>query len=182
MAGGALAVAADGDIFQPNDPHLVELEIPLSRLPAAWDGLRIAQLSDFHYDPYFSAVPIRKAVAVVNRLQPDLVVLTGDFVSEAAFGGDPAQEKRPAPSTPASGCCASCAGASSESLAILGNHDCGTDPRRVTRTLEAHGIPVLSNRSISLERGDARLWLAGTEDALEGDPDLSRSPARHTAE
>ena len=67
--------------FEANRPKVVSIEIPLSRLPQSWDGFRIAQLSDLHYDPHFSAVPIAKAVDLVNGLQPDLIVLTGDFVT-----------------------------------------------------------------------------------------------------
>src|SRR5690349_15031957 len=81
-AVGALAVAGDGTIFEANRPQLVSIEVPLSRLDESWDGFRIAQLSDFHYDDLFSAVPLRKAVDILNQqVQPDLVVLTGDFVT-----------------------------------------------------------------------------------------------------
>ncbi len=165
-------LGADATLWEPNRPKLVQLEIPLARLPSAWDGFRIAQLSDFHYDPYFSAIPIRKAVAIVNRLQVDLVLLTGDFVSiptlsshvmRAAAAIDP------------------CVGLLRElrsrlgSLAILGNHDVATDPERVITALQAEKIPVLRNRSLALEQGGARLWIAGIDDATEGDPDLGRT-------
>jgi len=40
---GALAIAADSMIFEPNRPKLVRLEVALARLPDAWDGLKIAQ-------------------------------------------------------------------------------------------------------------------------------------------
>ena len=78
---GAIALAGDGVIFEPNRPRLVSIEVPLARLHESWDGFRIAQLSDLHYDDYFSVVPLRKAIDIVNRLQPDLIVLTGDFVT-----------------------------------------------------------------------------------------------------
>ena len=54
-------VVGDGTFFEANRPQVVSIEIPLSRLPESWDGFRIAQLSDLHYDDHFSAVPIRKA-------------------------------------------------------------------------------------------------------------------------
>jgi predicted MPP superfamily phosphohydrolase len=46
-----------------DDPRLISIEIPLARLPTVWNGLTIVQLSDFHYDDHFSAVPIRMAIA-----------------------------------------------------------------------------------------------------------------------
>ena len=58
-------------------------------------------------------------------------------------------------------------------VGCLGNHDLGTDPAYVSAVLESHGISVLRNRSIPLEREGARLWLAGLDDVLEGKPDLT---------
>jgi hypothetical protein len=75
---GGLPVAGDGTILEANRPQLVSLEVTLPRLDESWDGFRIAQLSDLHYDEYFSVVPLLKAIDIVNRLKPDLVVLTGD--------------------------------------------------------------------------------------------------------
>jgi predicted MPP superfamily phosphohydrolase len=85
LATGALAIAAESAILEPNHPRLVRIEVPLSRLPEAWDGIRIAQMSDFHYDEHFSVIPIRKAIDIVNGLDADLVVLTGDFVTVPLF-------------------------------------------------------------------------------------------------
>ena len=59
-ATGALAVAGEGMIFEANRPKLVSIEVPLPRLAESWDGFRIAQLSDLHYDDHFSSVPLGK--------------------------------------------------------------------------------------------------------------------------
>lgn len=169
-AAGALAVAADAAIFEPNDPKLVQIEIALERLPAVWDGLRVVQLSDFHYDPYFSVVPIRKAISVVNGLRPDLVVLTGDFVTAQTFGRDHDQS-----SADVIDPCASLLAQLQSplgSLAVLGNHDVISDHERIVRALETRGIPVLRNRSTAFARAGARLWFAGTDDVLEGHANL----------
>jgi len=53
----------------------------LPRLPAAFEGFRIAQLSDIHIGPFMTQEQIRKYVAIANSLKPDLIVLTGDFVT-----------------------------------------------------------------------------------------------------
>jgi hypothetical protein len=169
-AAGALAVAADAAIFEPNDPKLVQIEIALERLPAVWDGLRVVQLSDFHYDAYFSVVPIRKAISVVNALRPDLVVLTGDFVTAQTFGRDHDQS-----SADVIDPCASLLAQLQSplgSLAVLGNHDVISDHERIVRALETRGIPVLRNRSTAFARAGARLWFAGTDDVLEGHANL----------
>ena len=57
-------------------------------------------------------------------------------------------------------------------VAVLGNHDVDTAPGHINSVLESHGIPVLKNRSLPLERQGNRLWLAGVDDVLRGKPDL----------
>jgi predicted MPP superfamily phosphohydrolase len=58
-----------------------ERRILLPRLPKAFDGFRIVQLSDIHIGPFMPDSEIRKYVAIANSLKPDLMVLTGDFVT-----------------------------------------------------------------------------------------------------
>jgi Calcineurin-like phosphoesterase len=55
--------------------------LSLSRLPKAFEGLRIVQLSDIHISAFMSAEEIRRYVAIANQLKGDLVALTGDFVT-----------------------------------------------------------------------------------------------------
>ena len=56
--------------------------------------------------------------------------------------------------------------------AVMGNHDCFTDPDRVTAALHSQGIPVLVNQSVPIERDGARFWLSGVGDVLGDDADL----------
>ena len=168
----ALAVAGDGTIFEANRPQLVSLEVALPRLAESWDGFRIAQLSDLHYDDYFSVVPLRKAVDIVNRLEPDLVVLTGDFVTS------PLQQSGRARAMVAAAPIEPCAQwlsrlhAPSGVLAVLGNHDVDTDAAHIIEVLQSHSILVLRNRSLTIEREGKRLWFAGVDDVLAGKPDI----------
>ena len=53
----------------------------LARLPKAFHGFRIAQLSDIHIGPFMPEDEIRRYVGITNALKPDLVALTGDFVT-----------------------------------------------------------------------------------------------------
>lgn len=164
--------------FEANDPRLVQIELPVDRLSPEWDGLRIAQLSDFHYDPHFSVVPIRKAVKMVNDLHPDLVVLTGDFVTGPVLGHIRRRDrnKEVLAIWP---CSELLSGLHSRhgSIAILGNHDVNCGAHTVTEALQAKGIPVLRNSALSLEQNGKRLWIAGVDDALEGKPDLAKALA-----
>jgi predicted MPP superfamily phosphohydrolase len=165
---GVAGLADDATLIAPNRPRIVRKEIALPRWPARLDGLTIAMLSDFHYDPYFSVHPIRASISMVNDLHPDLIVLTGDFVSdpfsrhkaEAAVAAEPCAQLLRQMRAPYG------------LWAVLGNHDVVTDPRRVTNSLRAEGIQVLSNRSVAMEVDGARFWLAGVDDILEGRADL----------
>jgi predicted MPP superfamily phosphohydrolase len=166
VAAVGLAVSADG-FAESNYPHVVRQEITLNRLPQAFDGFTIAQLSDFHYEHHFSAVPIRKSVEIVNGLRPDLTVLTGDFVTVPIF--DRERFLRSSAETVLS-CAAILGGIQGPSYAILGNHDAEANPPLIVRALQDHDIPVLRNRSLPIERGNGRVWLAGIDDLLRGTP------------
>ena len=92
-----VGLGADATLIAPNRPRIVRKEIALRRWPSRLDGFTIAMVSDFHYDPYFSIHPIRASIGMVNDLHPELIVLTGDFVSdplsrhkaEAALAAEP---------------------------------------------------------------------------------------------
>jgi predicted MPP superfamily phosphohydrolase len=162
---GSLAAGVDAIGLEPNHPIVNRIEVPLRRLPAAFDLYNIAQLSDFHFDPHFSEVPIRRAVQIVNNLHPDLIVLTEDFVT-APFPHRVFPNSKPAAKA-AEPCakiladlCAPCG-----VWAILGNHDVSTDPDRVALCLRDHGVEVLINQSTFLEKQGERLWLAGACDS-----------------
>ncbi len=134
-------------------------------------GFTIALLSDFHYDPYFSVHPLHAAVALVNGLRPDVIALTGDFVSvpligdekKAAFAAEPCARILRQMTAPHG------------LWAVLGNHDDGTDGRHVTRALQAENIRVLANQAEPIERDGARFWLAGVNDVLSKTADLSKT-------
>jgi predicted MPP superfamily phosphohydrolase len=167
-AVGAGAIAADSILIEPNRPRLIRKEIALRRWPSRLDGFTIALLSDFHYDPIFSVHPIRSAVEIVNRLNPDLVALAGDFISVPWVGS----------AVKAAACAEPCAQLLAKLRApygvwsALGNHDALTDPDRVTNALKTVGISTLSNKAVAIEKEGARFWLGGVDDVLAGSPDL----------
>ena len=69
--------------------QIYRVEIPLTNLPAALDGMTIAQLSDIHMSGYMPRSQVRRAVDMANDLSADLAVVTGDFITGA---GDPLEE------------------------------------------------------------------------------------------
>jgi predicted MPP superfamily phosphohydrolase len=170
-AAGTLAVAGDAILLAPNFPRIVRQEFFLRRWPERLNGFTVAVLSDFHYDPYFSVHPLRAAIAMVNRLHPDLIALTGDFVSvpmvgdesKGAFAAEPCARLLRQMTAPHG------------LWAVMGNHDDATDPEHVTRALQAQNIQVLPNQSKPIEQDGARFWLAGVNDVMSGTADLSKT-------
>lgn len=170
-----MAVAGLGafSLYEPHQLEITRLEILLRRLPVDLDGFRIAQLSDLHFRPFTTEAEISGAVSAVNALQPDLVVLTGDFVSMPMFG------EVGAGAHPIGTCAQLLTNlrAPHGSLAVLGNHDIGTNPMVVAGTLQEHRIPVLRNRAVPLEHKSAVLWVAGLDDGEYGLADIPRALA-----
>ncbi len=169
---GVLAVGADASVLEPNHPRLVRLDIPLARLPEAFDGFTIAHLSDFHYDPHLSIIPIRAAIEMVNQLNPDLIVLTGDFVTVPMIANHFNGKRRAALDAEPCAHLLSQLRARVGRFSVLGNHDVGANRRLITEILNSCELPVLHNRSIPLERSGDRIWLSGLDDYLDGDPDI----------
>src|ERR1700756_5061784 len=82
LAGLAAAgFAVDGFLVEPQHAVAERIQIKLRRLPDAFDGFRIAHLSDIHFGPYMTRPELDRAVNLAKEFQPDLVALTGDFVS-----------------------------------------------------------------------------------------------------
>jgi uncharacterized protein len=170
-AAGATALGVDSVLIDPNFPEIVRKEIVLKRWPSRLDGFTIALLSDFHYDAYFSVHPARAAIEMVNGLHPDLIALTGDFISVPWVGAAASQAHYAEP------CAALLKNlhAPYGLWAVLGNHDVGSDAERITAALKNVGIPVLGNKSVAIEKDSARFWLSGVDDALDGAPSLDAS-------
>ncbi len=60
-----------------------ELTVKIAELPASLQGKKLVQLSDFHYDGLrLSEDMLEKAIAVTNEAEPDLILLTGDYVTD----------------------------------------------------------------------------------------------------
>lgn len=135
-------------------------KIFLRRLPRVFDGLRVVQLSDIHHSPFTSREQIERAVETANSLQPDIIALTGDYVSKERAYAAP---------------CAELMGrlrARHGVFAVLGNHDHWTDAALITDLFRAEGITVLVNQGMRFEKDGAAFWLAGVDDTMVGLEDL----------
>jgi hypothetical protein len=141
----------------PDEIEVTTHDVVLPRLPRALSGLTAAQISDLHRGCGGTDDLIRAAVERVNRLEPDVVFVTGDFVDEEAKDIPAAVEM--------------VAGLRARQgvYGVLGNHDQRGDPLRLKAALAEAGLHMLQNRARMHAPG---LWFAGIDDLLEGAPDL----------
>ena len=171
-AASAAGVALYAGEISRHELSIEEHTLRLARLPDAFRGMRIVQVSDFHYADYTEPFFVRETVRRINQLRADLVVMTGDFVS---FGPLPISWAR----RHAGGCAAILSGIECPlRYASLGNHDVIVGAAYVAGPLRERGIPVLINTSVALERDGQRIWLAGLGSACTGDADLARALPR----
>lgn len=75
------AAGAYGILYGRLNLKVTNPRISLPNLPVAFHGFRILQLSDLHIGPFMTGAEIRKVVEISNRAKPDLIALTGDFVT-----------------------------------------------------------------------------------------------------
>jgi uncharacterized protein len=145
----------------------------LSGLPTAFNGMRVVQLSDIHLDEFTEPFFLRHVIDRVNAIKPDLVLITGDFVTaESRSKASPSLRSKKSARVAAWQCAGILAGLDCKAIyAVLGNHDFGVGPQGVVAALETNGITVLRNVCTPIERAGSRIWLAGLDDPLEGHPD-----------
>jgi len=171
-AAGIMAVG-DATLIGARYLKVTRLEVRLTNLSPRMDGFTVAQIGDFHYDTPLTAGVIKAAVDVVNNLNPDLVVLMGDYVRLPWGGWDHASHRARARAE-----AVPCAGLLEQlrpkikSVGILGNHDATAGSEAVAEALTSVGLQILRNQATVIEHDGARLWVAGVDDVLEGKPDL----------
>ncbi len=141
--------------------EISHIQLCLSRLDPAFDGYRLVQISDFHIGTWANRKRLEEAILEVNELNPDMVAITGDFVTRnpEEFEPDLLHLLRLLRSTDGV-------------VAVLGNHDHWTDALIVRRILQNSGVIELNNKTFTIHRGQAQLHFAGVDDILEEMDDL----------
>lgn len=145
--GGAAGTGAYGYLYERRRLQVTTTTVVVPRLPAALSGLRVGLLTDLHRSQWVSDADVREAAREVMRLQPDLILLGGDYVT---FGDrryiEPAAEALSDLNAPHG------------VFAVLGNHD---DDRDVPSALHRRGIEVLRDTRTQLRIRNERLELIG---------------------
>jgi len=145
------AVGVERYLFQVN-----RYEIPLARLPKAFDGFTIAQITDLHYGFLMPMAVVRHVLSLVGGIGTDMVVGTGDYVHERnstrqieAVWPELARLRAPF-----------------GVWSVLGNHDHWADTTRSLEWLAETGQGV-RHRSVAIEKGGAQIWIGGSGDYYE---------------
>lgn len=142
-------------------PLLLRYQVPVPGLSPEHDGLRVAHLSDLHVGMLTPQEYIRRAVALAAAQQPDVVVLTGDYVCYSPkfvglFGEIIGGFQVP-------------------TLCVLGNHDYWTAGSQVARALTRNHYDVLRNQHSTLQVRGAPLTVVGIDDAITAHADCARA-------
>ena len=153
-----------GILFERNSFSVDHVEILVDDLPSAFHGYKIVQISDLHAGSFWSSRRFQKAVDLINRQEPNLIVSTGDMVNNFADELTPlipvfSQLKAP-----------------DGKYAVLGNHDYGgysnwnhpddsiANHEALKNAVEQMGFVLLNNQSVVISRYNSdRMALIGIE-------------------
>ncbi len=161
---------AGWEMNEREELSLERISIPIPGLKEPLGKLKIVQMSDMHLHPYTRRGLIARAVALTNRLNPDLVLLTGDLITDGR--GDALEEV-----CAILGKLAPRLGA----FAVLGNHDYNRGVKLVQKNLEKENIKLLRNSAFTIEVEGAPLCIAGLDDAKHGQPNLNKALEKQSA-
>ncbi len=164
IAATGMAGVAYTTLIEPAMPILERITLRVPNLPPALDGLRIGQLSDLHLGLLHTTANTRWGVRQMLREQPELIVITGDFVTlpQAIPTIGPLLRPLYAPLG---------------IYAVTGNHDYWEGVAEITAEVTKLGITMLFNENRRLTWRGADFWLAGTDDMWYGAPDLDATLA-----
>ncbi len=155
---GATTLGAWGFLVEPRLLKERQVRLESKRWPAGRKELRIAVLGDFQVGaPWFKVKNLDRVVARVNAMEPDIVVLLGDYVIDGVLFGrfvEPAAIAKSLAKLKAR----------HGVFSVLGNHDWWHDGEEIWRELEGAGITVLENKAAPVDLPDGRLWIAGLAD------------------
>ncbi len=138
-------------------PAVVETEIALRDLPAEFDGTKVVFISDVHLGPWRSGKWLSKIVSKINGLEPDLVLLGGDYVEQGTKYMDSVFDELSKLKSPLG------------IYGVMGNHDYLRGPQLAPIFMKQAGIEFLDNAGYWIYKHDARIRICGIGDLYFGE-------------
>jgi predicted MPP superfamily phosphohydrolase len=160
------AAAGYGTFIGRTQFELREVDLAVPGLPAALEGLRIAQLTDIHCGPFMPLREVETVVGMVNETRPHLAVVTGDLITRPE---DPLRE-----------CLETLSSIKAEAgiFHCLGNHEVYARAQSFVEEYgQSLGMDVLRKRSSLLRFGDACINLCGVDYQRKNRPYLENAEA-----
>jgi uncharacterized protein len=166
----SIGLVGTGAAIALGPPDLLHVPVRLRRLDMAFNGFRIAVVSDIHLGPLTGRASIERIVRMINETEPDLVAIVGDLVDgtveELGGAAQPLQDLVSREGT----------------FFVTGNHEYFVeDPPSWLRELERLGVQPLRNENTAIRRGAAAFDLAGVNDIAGAErsepPDFDRALA-----
>lgn len=141
-----------GLVVERTDVETTHYRVAFDRLPRGFHGFRIAQISDLHIGPFMSAAEIRRVAEMANRLKPDLILMTGDYVT-----WDPSTQWAVVDAL-------SILQAPYGVIGTLGNHEMWTHTEdSITQMFRAQGRTMLRQQNTTLRASGDELNLIGVD-------------------
>ena len=149
--------------FKPELFDLVNVDVKIKNLPFTFHNYRIINLTDIHLGQWISPEYLSGVVDYVNSLNPDMITLTGDYVSYILEGYEDDlldSFKR--------------LKAKDGKFAVLGNHDHWADADEIRKILKKSNIVDLSNDVYTLEKDGEKLNISGVDSLTVGADDFDK--------
>lgn len=166
MIGGGSTLYMLG--IEPFAVEVTQHRVPIKGLGPGLNGLRVVQISDLHMGLWISRQQLESVIALAQEQKPDLVLITGDCLSDEGDLNRALVDLRAAlaPLTQSEG--------AAPVLAVMGNHDHLVDVQSLRSLFADLGIRELQNEVSKLERNGDWLYICGLDDYSTGYMRLSR--------
>lgn len=133
-----------------------QINIKNKDIPSSFDGKKIVFVSDIHHGPNFSRDRVKRMVEKVNDLEPDIILIGGDYTEKDGHYITPCFEELKNLEAPLG------------KYGVLGNHDYFRNAQPVKQGMRQAGITILDNTAQWIVHGKGRIRIGGVSDLYHG--------------
>lgn len=153
----SLCVLIYAYFIEPNWIEINSLQLTLPHLATEFDEYKIVQISDIHVNKWMTQARLNRIFRLVNQQKPDAIAITGDFITR--------RQERFIPNLLAT---MGQLAAPDGKFGVLGNHDYWSDAIAISRMMAQTNVLNLANSFQTIQRGNAKLYIAGVDDVFVG--------------